>query len=1194
MPAPSAVADHNLIFGLLALQMDFVTRGQLLDAMAAWMLDKHTPLGALLCRRGVLAEYDYIALDGLVGRHIARHGNAQASLAALRVEPEVRQDLHRLDDADVQHSLAVLPAAPEDSAAPLTGNDAAADSVAGLPTTGPLADSPAESRFRRLREHAKGGLGEVHVALDVEVNREVALKEIQQRFADQAGARARFMREAEITGKLEHPGIVPVYGLGTYTDGRPYYAMRFIKGDSLQEAIAAFHAPDHQGVSVSERALELRQLLGRFMTVCQTMAYAHSRGVIHRDLKPGNVMLGKYGETLVVDWGLAKVVGQADVETTVSVALSAGDSALTQAGQTLGTPAYMSPEQAAGRADRLGPASDTYSLGATLYCLLTGRAPFAKEDVGDMLAKVQKGDFKPPRQVSASVPPALEAVCLKAMALKPEDRYASPRALADDLERWLADEPFAAYREPWRQRLARWTRRHRTAVTSASVALALLLAGAVGSLVLWESAEQKRREQAQEFRIQARSSGEADERLALAEVAADRLESAERILKQACERLIDQPDLGELRARLEARRDRVGRLVRFYHLADQVERRTFFNQSREARAAAEEGLKTLLITTDPKWWNHLPDAELTPEQIDKLKKDAYRLLLLAGGLRGLEGFTHFGTTEAAQAFHSAIRAFDQAEAFDQAAKRRSSRAGSFMRLFCRFGLDQRRQLEALPDGEPTSDVDHYLMGLAHLAILAIPDNPVVKLLLARLGTLLQGLDFKTPAATAEKYLRRAVELNPHHFFHHLFLGRVLRYTKQDSSAELALNTCVALRPDGALGYLIRAEALRFQYYTSTDPIRKDYLIKRILEDADKVIRLEPTAQHFSKRGDHLLLKGDLDKAVADFSEAIRRDSGQNLFYAQRSQAYLRKRELDNAVADVTEAIRLKPDSASHYALRAEIYMEKQEHGKAIADWSQEIRLDGKAAKSYYQRGDAYYARGEYDQGRADYRKAFGLNPTEVTSYFFNRAYTFSRDKQWARAALDLSKLVDLVPDRAAYRRIHASLLLQDGDRDKYWKVCQQTLEHFGQTKHGQNAINAAFACALAPLSPSDAKQVVTLAERGVAASPGGDWYLTCLGAAYYRAGQYDKSVAALHKSLNFAKEDHRQAMNWPLLAMACHQLGQEDKAREWLLKARQWHVKVRAGQRERVFVWIPMYWHDGVDFENFLSEAEGLLKKAKR
>src|SRR5262249_45268433 len=150
----------------------------------------------------------------------------------------------------------------------------------------------ASTRFRPLRLHAKGGLGEVHLADDGELHRQVALKRIQADHADDPDSRHRFLREAEITGGLEHPGIVPVYGLGMDADGRPYYAMRFIKGESLKQAIEHFHQAEGPKRDPGERTLALRELLGRFVAVCNAVAYAHSRGVLHRDLKPDNVMLG--------------------------------------------------------------------------------------------------------------------------------------------------------------------------------------------------------------------------------------------------------------------------------------------------------------------------------------------------------------------------------------------------------------------------------------------------------------------------------------------------------------------------------------------------------------------------------------------------------------------------------------------------------------------------------------------------------------------------------------------------------------------------------------------------------------------------------------------------------------------------------------------------------------------------------------
>src|SRR5262249_5388545 len=193
----------------------------------------------------------------------------------------------------------------------------------------------------------------------------------------------------------------------------------------------AFHADEAVKRDPGRRSLAFSKLLRRFLDVCDTIDYAHSRGVLHRDLKPSNVIVGRYGETLVVDWGLAKATGCREPEANPAehtlIPSSSGSGAETLPGQALGTPAYMSPEQAAGALERLGPASDVYSLGATLYGLLPGRPPFEGE-VADILRKVGKGEITPPHRLDPSIDPALEAVCLKAMALEPGRRYAGCQA----------------------------------------------------------------------------------------------------------------------------------------------------------------------------------------------------------------------------------------------------------------------------------------------------------------------------------------------------------------------------------------------------------------------------------------------------------------------------------------------------------------------------------------------------------------------------------------------------------------------------------------------------------------------------------------------------------------------------------------------------------------------------------------------
>ena len=372
--------------------------------------------------------------------------------------------------------------------------------------------SGASSRYQTLWLHATGGLGEVFAALDTDLHRRVALKQIQQMHALDPVSRKRFIAEAEITGNLEHPGIVPVYGLGADTLGRPYYAMRFVRGETLATAIHRFHA----GLDTDFMGSEFRWLLRRFMDVCNPIAYAHSRGILHRDLKPDNIMLGSFGETLVMDWGVAKVISRGDRAKTIPEDPAAieqepdehrelGNGVVTLDGQAVGTPTYMSPEQAAGRLDTLGPESDVYSLGATLYVMLTDQKPYQGE-AEQILIDVQKGHFLPPRSIKRAVPLALEAICLRAMALDPSGRYETPLQLAEDIELWLADEPVTAWNDPWFDRTRRWVRRHRPIVAGGAAALVvavLALGMAVPLLSLAWSNESAARRDEQNLRILA-------------------------------------------------------------------------------------------------------------------------------------------------------------------------------------------------------------------------------------------------------------------------------------------------------------------------------------------------------------------------------------------------------------------------------------------------------------------------------------------------------------------------------------------------------------------------------------------------------------------------------------------------------------------------------------------------------------------
>ena len=356
-------ADRNLLFGAIAIRVGFIGPGRLAEAWEAWATRPDGRLADVLCERGWLTSIERDDIERLLGRALARHGGDSKRALASVAGDRLATSVDATHDPSMQIILSELSTDP----------GIAAPSVSTL-------DSSAESRahYSLLRLHARGGLGRVWLARDPVIGRAVALKELLPERADDPTLRSRFLAEAQITGQLEHPSIVPVYELAKHPeDGRPFYTMRMVRGRTLRAAVRAHHA---RREGCRGDVLELSGLLNAFVAVCNAIAYAHSRGVIHRDLKGQNIILGDFGEVIVLDWGLAKLVDRPEGDWPAApVALESGaNGAMTLQGQALGTPGYMAPEQVDGRRELVGRATDIYGLGAVLYEILTGRPPFGR------------------------------------------------------------------------------------------------------------------------------------------------------------------------------------------------------------------------------------------------------------------------------------------------------------------------------------------------------------------------------------------------------------------------------------------------------------------------------------------------------------------------------------------------------------------------------------------------------------------------------------------------------------------------------------------------------------------------------------------------------------------------------------------------------------------------------------------------
>lgn len=862
--------------------------------------------------------------------------------------------------------------------------------------------APSDSdRFKILSRYREGGLGEVLIALDRQLNREVAVKQIKPKWQSHHEARERFIQEAEVTGRLEHPGIVPVYAMGTWPDGRHFYAMRLVDGDTFREAIAEHHQASHDDLTPAmarrTRQLGLRQLLGSFIDVCNTISYAHSRQIIHRDIKPSNIIVGPYGETLVVDWGLAKRLdAPLDESVTAAImdAMQTGDgSTPTRIGGTVGTPQYMSPEQAGGQTDEIGIRTDIYLLGATLYQILAGVAPHRGRELPQMLSRIKAGDFPPPKQIVADVPAALQAICLKAMATDSADRYRSVADLAGDVERWLADEPVAVHNDSVTVKVVRWVRRNRTLATAGGVAAALIVTGLIlGSTLLGAlQAKQFRVERentAKAFALQAagekrllelREAARSATASAESEMSAGRYSSALAVCRDAVELLKDAPEVGDERGVLVAKADRMDRLVQFYRLAEITNEQNVTSRDSRAITAGRQSLESLGVWDRDDWWNHLPTEDLTPAQADGLAWDVYQQWMLITGMLVKSAGTRLTGPDrksAAAKLLPAVRRFLRTDAGVPesnavvAISRRIERfhlseAARWYRKAAEFRLMQGARLAASELGPSMTAVDSH--SLAVLSMIAALD-PSFELFFH---------DYRgdDSLVTSRDLFRRAATQRPNHYWTSLGLAQtefLLAKRRIESAPDelespdydhraydaaiAAIGRCIALDPSKPIAYadrssIYRAKARLIAKLPTDDVADRDQRVDELnrwsLADAQRASQNASTHPWVGwQYGLALHELGRIDEAVRTFAQTSKATLD---IVTIEDAEYIRVDDMrgrSEAAAIVESLCRTRPNDPLYPSLLASIRLNQDRDEEAAAAVEKALAMEAAPAMAH--------------------------------------------------------------------------------------------------------------------------------------------------------------------------------------------------------------------------------------------------------
>jgi eukaryotic-like serine/threonine-protein kinase len=977
--------------------------------------------------------------------------------------------------------------------------------VLDLSAGGARADKPASSEdpvpgvlgdFRLLREVGRGGMGVVYEAEQISLGRRVALKVLPFAATMDERQLQRFHNEARAAAALDHPHIVPVYGVGC-DRGVHFYAMRFIDGQPLsallapgsrtpsttawrrgpagsdrpggepQDQDAAGVAPPPQ----TEAAVPTlpvgggkewhREVARLGIEAAEALEHAHSLGVVHRDVKPGNLLIDGQGKLYVTDFGLARTA----------------DAGLTLSGDLVGTLRYMSPEQALARHDLVDHRTDVYSLGATLYELLTGRPAVDGKDRQEILQKILAEEPLPPRRHERSIPRDLETVVLKALAKEPQRRYATAKELAEDLRRHLENMPVRARRPGLGERVAKWSRRHRTLVWSAAAGLLVALV-TLGGSVGWVLRDEAAR-QAEAERVVSATVEEA-EGLARQKRWPQALQMAERAASELAGRRVPE-ELGRRVRRILTDTRMVAKLEAAYMAKIEGEDWAF------GCAEGESGYRDAFS-----WYGLLPEqlgVEQAARQIQGrliqaelvAALDDWALLLRSFGGEGSRGWRHLLAV---------------AGAADPDGWRKDVR-------------------DAIK--RPDVDAVRRLAGLAHRQ--EVPAPTVVLL-----GDALRQAKAVEEAAGL---LREAQRRHPADLW-------------VNTRLAVTLHALAATRPehrDEAIGFLRAAVALRPDSPTAHNNLGVALTVRGSVDEAilsyRKAIRLrEDFSPAHLNLGNAFQMKGQLDEAIACYRQAIRLKGGYALAHNNLGVALHEKGQLDEAIASYRQAIQLEPGlAAAHKNLGKALQATGQLMG-AVAAYRQAIRLRHDVPSAHNNLGDALEAQGRLDEAIASYREAIRLKRDYFAAHN-NLGIALHKKGQLDEAITAYREAVRLKPDHAGAHTNLAIALREKRRPDEAVTAYRAVLRLKGGTAEAHYGLGGALhESGRLDEAIASYREAIRLKRDHCAAHNN-------LGIALLQKGQTDKAIASWRQAIRVCK-DYRPAHH--NLGKALLQKGQLDEA----------------------------------------------------